>query len=329
MYALVFIALGWALSLGIGCTAQDPLRLPPFLNNHDIGQAITLDPPRRSPVFPLHETPMSPHAWMGIVESFQTAHQIPPSKHGMDHSNAISFEIHSSQKFREFTQILFFGNPSQGELGTTLGPIPPIPNIPWEQSGNLPYVEGPTADKVEELLLRNQQTVLTLITVWGNVVEKRTGLPVTHFSLSIREDPHLQPQIYRSTGGFFRLQARQRSFTLLTEAPGFAPLLTRIDPKLLGSTFDKNGASPIKLFLEASGNIMGEVSAPPGIPLASVKIRLNHFETFTDSRGHFKLDRVPEGQHQLEIIFTDGSRRFSDPLSVRPGQTTGPIHILK
>ncbi len=84
----------------------------------------------------------------------------------------------------------------------------------------------------------------------------------------------------------------------------------------------------VKVALHRAGSITGQVTdLNSGRPVAGAKVRVGTLTSTTGANGRFKLEGVPEGQVRVEL--RAGARRLrSDPVSVRGGETAGPLRLM-
>lgn len=158
--------------------------------------------------------------------------------------------------------------------------------------------------------------------VEGRIQEQRTGVPVERFKIVAGE----VEVAVNDTWGRFRLEGlRSGRQTIRVHAKGYALRIQNVEiarPRHMGEVVLDN----LVISLARSGAIHGRVTAG-GSPLARIQVRAAGARTKTDNDGMFKLEGVPEGSHVVDVMTSGGEVLRSDPIVVRPDETTGPIRL--
>ena len=160
--------------------------------------------------------------------------------------------------------------------------------------------------------------------VFGVVQDHRTGAPVKKFKVTRQGSSKGQRlRVERSQNGGFTIRGlRLGSHPLLFESTGYAPRKV----KAIARESEDVG-SEILVELQRAGHIEGAVTLPSGAAVAGAKVSCQGIVSTTDGRGGFTLKNLPEGLHRLQVEH-EGRILRSEPIFVRPEETSGPVRIL-
>jgi hypothetical protein len=132
----------------------------------------------------------------------------------------------------------------------------------------------------------------------------------------------------RSDGGRFVVQGVLPGLVRLrVEAPGYASETVSLQVTEPDRARGGGGTLPV-VALQRAGIIEGQVSEMTGQAVIGATASVGRLTTVTGPTGGFKIDRVPEGNHVVEVRHRDGRVVRSDPVVVRAEQVSGPIRLL-
>ncbi|MFH0793257.1 MAG: carboxypeptidase regulatory-like domain-containing protein, partial [bacterium] len=177
-------------------------------------------------------------------------------------------------------------------------------------------------DKKEE-----PQGVTTLI---GNVVDSRTGNPLSEFTVT---GPEGLKTARTDRPGQFRIEdlVVGRYYTFTIEATGYAPLRTGLEPMAAGAEMIERTfrVSPAK---EIVGRV---VYAGDHSPMTGIRVELKKWTwerniwqrppdeiTFTGADGRFRLSRATTGENSVLILPSSPLRKVLRQIRVNEGERT-------
>jgi hypothetical protein len=155
-------------------------------------------------------------------------------------------------------------------------------------------------------------------TVEGRVQDRRTGVPLTRFTLELAGR---RKQRVRDSQGRFRLERLEAGeLSLRVSAPDYASVRQQLQlpqPSRPGEVVE----SRLVINLARAGVISGRVFDGSGRAVRGARVSAAGVQTLTGAGGRFSLGGVAEGTHDVQV--TSGKRSgAARQVVVRGGQTS-------
>jgi hypothetical protein len=167
-----------------------------------------------------------------------------------------------------------------------------------------------------------------LVGIAGRLEDVQSRQPVRQFVL-VLEGGGIRKRVAvkRGDGRFLVSGAPAGPVTLEVDAGGYARKTVRI---VVPETTPAQGLAlhDIVVSLEPAGSVEGQVTEVSGTPVVGARVRAAGVEGATNEAGEFKLDRVPEGRHEVTVTVRGGQVVRSDPVTVRAREAVGPVRII-
>jgi hypothetical protein len=155
--------------------------------------------------------------------------------------------------------------------------------------------------------------------VYGRAIDKFDGTPLRELSIYTARSS----RNFNDASGEYRLFLDDGAHTLTFSAPGYAAYTTqvRIAPE--------SGTRAVELAVELvrAGTLRGVLRTTDGSPLAHAFVRCGSANTRSAADGSFALAGVAEGTRTVHIRTLNRRELTSDPITIRGGETTGPVTI--
>jgi hypothetical protein len=185
-----------------------------------------------------------------------------------------------------------------------------------------PYAQIVAADaRAVDIQLR------PLASLAGRVEEARTAAPIKEFSLQAEGGGVQRRARVKDAQGRFTLAGLVAgTVKLRVDAAGYAIATTTLkvaDPERGVRATDAVVTLTRAGALEGQVTDLATMQGVEGATVSTAGLRAT-----TTAGGAFKIERVPEGSHVVEVRGRDGRTIRSDAVAVRPDQTSGPLRLI-
>lgn len=165
-----------------------------------------------------------------------------------------------------------------------------------------------------------------LAAVAGEVVDRTSGAPVGRFVVKLTSAGARRAVPFNSPRGEFEVPGvAPGRVELRVEAEGYASAARTVEVRPANRPRELT-LEGVRFVLARAGRIEGRVSDLLGRPVAGALVQAGGIGARTGADGGFALTGVAEGTHRV-VVTHQGQRLESDPVSVRGGETAGPLRL--